>query len=186
MRNIIAFLFAFAAITAAIQSYVYYHSCEDGMNRMNGRCWLAQMSGGVRQESILNNVKENRHDAEIKEEKPACPDGRKEVGGKCWRNIYKCTEWESEHVCRACEAGYHLEWYGTDTRICYANQETADSVCKSKKPGCKYASGGGWAADKNRGIPWVDCGDNADNVWWFIFNGEKWIPNGKKGNPECE
>ena len=113
-----------------------------------------------------------------------CQDGKKLMDGKCYRNIVKCIYWESENVCKRCEPGYHVEQYGSSA-ICYPDANTAKSVCRSKKPACKYSYGSGWAADESNGFPWVDCGDDPDNVWWFMYRNGSWIPNGKKGNPGC-
>ena len=109
----------------------------------------------------------------------------KTVNGKCVRDIVKCTSWISENECGTCEKGYHPQWYGKVAKICFPDQSTANKICGYKKPNCKYASGQGWAADDYRGFPWLDCGDNADNVWWFYYSNGYWVPNGKKGNPGC-
>ena len=115
----------------------------------------------------------------------SCSDGKKLVNGKCVRNIQKCISWQSEHICKTCEKGFHLEWYGSGARICYPDMATAIVVCKQKKPSCSHVNPSGWAADNSSGLPWVDCGSDQDNAWFFIYKNGSWVPNGKKGNPGC-
>ncbi len=189
MRGILNLVIFLIVVVSLWQATSDYRSNKD-INKLNKELSHLNMGNNQPKKENANKISQpeqqnNISNAQLNTEK-VCPNGRKYVNGNCRRNIYKCVSWESEHVCKVCEKGYHLEWYGNIAKICYPDFDTAKAVCASKKPKCPFINPSGWANDADRGIPWVDCGDDADNVWWFIYQDGEWVPNGKKGNPICE